>query len=186
MAEIQIEGLCSRECPSGFSPDCPRVPSTSECRLLLDARARHAEALLFPSFPYHGDKVADRDEGAKGDGMRKNQEAPTEQRPKESFQREKHTFAWACIWLGLAVIALAGFFFVEYWVKRQVSAILLGPPDERGRVVALLKSSERWKAAFLFPWLFFTLAFALSMGSWLLAIRHRRALHAAGIASLDR
>ena len=99
---------------------------------------------------------------------------PIEERLNEYFHREKRTFAWACIWLGLAVIALAGFLFVEHWEKQQVSALLLGPPDEMGRIVALLKSSVRWKAAFLFPWLFFTIAFALSMGSWLCSIRNRR------------
>jgi hypothetical protein len=78
--------------------------------------------------------------------------------------------------MALAAIALGCFFFVVYWEKRQLAALLLAPPDEpqMGRVVALFTSAERWKAVFLFPWLFFTFAFAISMGSWLLSIRNRR------------
>ena len=106
--------------------------------------------------------------------MAEEQVVPNEQRLKESLQQEKRAFIWACIWMGLAAIALSGYFFVVHWEKRQVSALLLGPPDERGRIVALFKNSERWKALCLFPWLFFTLAFALSMGRWLLSIRRRR------------
>jgi len=97
---------------------------------------------------------------ADGDDTKENQAAPSDQRLRELLQRKKYAFYWSCIFMGLAAIALGGFYFVVYWEKRQLAELLSGPrPTGNGtgycalQKLRVLEGCLLVSLALLQPWL---------------------------------